>query len=160
MQVLPIPSAHVRAAAEAQAKYKEHPTEANKLAAEPEFYDALSNNCTTNIVAHVNRVQPGRVPMNVGMLLPGYADRLAYDLGLLDTQLPFEKLKRQAQIDRVASRYADEPDFSRRIRQRPAPYDAATRAASTEKVSTRPAPSAKFAEIVGSERDPALETLP
>ena len=91
---------------------------ANKLSAEPEFYDALSNNCTTNIVAHVNRVQPGRVPMNVGMLLPGYADRLAYDLGLLDTQLPFEKLKRQAQIDRVASRYADEPDFSRRIRQR------------------------------------------
>jgi hypothetical protein len=91
---------------------------ANKLAAEPEFYDALSNNCTTNIVAHVNRIQPGRVPLNVGMLLPGYADRLAYDLGLLDTQLPFEKLKRQAQIDRVASRYADEPDFSQRIRQR------------------------------------------
>ncbi len=91
---------------------------ANKLAAEPEFYDALSNNCTTNIVAHVNRVQPGRVPMNVGMLLPGYADRLAYDLGLLDTQLPFEKLKRQARIDRVAARYADEADFSQRIRQR------------------------------------------
>jgi hypothetical protein len=91
---------------------------ANKLAAEPEFYDALSNNCTTNIVAHVNRIQPGRVPLNVGMLLPGYADRLAYDLGLLDTQLPFEKLKRQARIDRVASRYADEADFSQRIRQR------------------------------------------
>lgn len=91
---------------------------ANKLAAEPEFYDALSNNCTTNIVAHVNRVQPGRVPMNVGMILPGYADRLAYDLGLLDTQMPFEKLKRQAQIDRVAARYADEPDFSQRIRRR------------------------------------------
>lgn len=91
---------------------------ANKLAAEPEFYDALSNNCTTNIVAHVNRVQPGRVPLNVGTLLPGYADRLAYDLGLLDTQLPFEKLKRQAKIDRVAARYAEEADFSQRIRQR------------------------------------------
>lgn len=91
---------------------------ANKLAAQPEFYDALSNNCTTNIVAHVNRVRPGRVPLDVGVLLPGYADRLAYDLGLLDTQLPFEKLKSQAKIDRVASRYAEDPDFSRRIRQR------------------------------------------
>jgi hypothetical protein len=91
---------------------------ANKLAAEPEFYDALSNNCTTNIVAHVNRVQPGRVPLNVGVLLPGYADRLAYDLGLLDTQLPFEKLKHQARIDRVAARHADETNFSQRIRQR------------------------------------------
>jgi hypothetical protein len=91
---------------------------ANKLAAEPEFYDALSNNCTTNIVAHVNRAQPGRVPLNVGVLLPGYADRLAYDLGLLDTQLPFEKLKKQAQIDRVATRHAEATDFSQRIRQR------------------------------------------
>jgi len=91
---------------------------ANKLAAQPEFYDALSNNCTTNIVAHINRVRPGRVPLDVGVLLPGYADRLAYDLGLLDTQLPFEKLKDQAKIDRMASRYAEDPDFSRRIRQR------------------------------------------
>ncbi len=91
---------------------------ANKLAAEPEFYDALTNNCTTNIVAHVNRVRPGRVPLNIGTLLPGYADRLAYDLGLLDAQLPFEKLKRQALISRVASRYVDAGDFSQRIRQR------------------------------------------
>ena len=91
---------------------------ANKLAAEPEFYDALSNNCTTNIVVHVNRVRPGRVPLNVGVLLPGYADRLAYDLGLLDSQMPFEKLKKQARIDRVATRHADARDFSQRIRQR------------------------------------------
>ena len=91
---------------------------ANKLAAEPEFYDALSNNCTTNIVAHVNRTQPGRVPLNIGTLLPGYADRLAYDLGLLDTRLPFEKLKKEAKIDRVASRYAEASDFSHRIRVR------------------------------------------
>jgi hypothetical protein len=90
---------------------------ANKLAAEPEFYDALSNNCTTNIVAHVNRAQPGRVPLNIGTLLPGYADRLAYDLGLLDTRLPFEKLKKEAKIDRVAARYADATDFSQRIRR-------------------------------------------
>jgi len=90
----------------------------NKLAAQPEFYDAMSNNCTTNIVAHINHVRPGRVPLDVGVLLPGYADRLAYDLGLLDTQLPFEKLKSQAKIDRVATRYAEDVDFSRRIRQR------------------------------------------
>lgn len=90
----------------------------NKLAVQPEFYDAMSNNCTTNIVAHINRVQPGRVPLDIGVLLPGYADRLAYDLGLLDTRLPFEKLKKQAKIDHVAARYGDDPDFSRRIRQR------------------------------------------
>jgi hypothetical protein len=59
----------------------------NKLATQPEFYDTFSNNCTTNIVAHINRMKPGRIPVNIGVLLPGYADRLAYDLGLLDTNV-------------------------------------------------------------------------
>ena len=90
----------------------------NKLAVEPEFYDTFSNNCTTNIVAHINRMKPGRVPLNIGVLLPGYADRLAYDLGLLDTDVSFEQTKRQAHINRVANRYVDDPDFSRKIRQR------------------------------------------
>lgn len=90
----------------------------NKLAAQPEFYDTFSNNCTTNIVGHINRMKPGRVPLNVGVLLPGYADRLAYDLGLLDTEVSFEQTKRRAHINRVANRYADDSDFSRKIRQR------------------------------------------
>lgn len=90
---------------------------ANKLAAQPEFYDTFSNNCTTNLVDHVNRLSPGRVPPNIAILLPGYADRLAYDLGLLDTRLTFEQAKRQANITRLASRHDDSPDFSRKIRQ-------------------------------------------
>jgi hypothetical protein len=93
-------------------------TRVNKLAAQPEFYHTLSNNCTTNIVSHINRLSPGRVPLDVGTLLPGYADRLAYDLGLIDTSLPFEAAKREANISRVAVRHLDEPDFSQRIRRR------------------------------------------
>ena len=30
----------------------------NELAKKPEFYDTLTNNCTTNIVRHINRIQP------------------------------------------------------------------------------------------------------
>jgi hypothetical protein len=89
----------------------------NKLAVQPEFYDTVANNCTTNIVNHINRINPGRVPLDVGVLLPGYADRLAYELGMLDTQLTFEQTKRRARITRLANRYADSPDFSRKIRQ-------------------------------------------
>ena len=91
---------------------------ANKLAVQPEFYDTFSNNCTTNIVYHINRLYPGRVPLNIGVLLPGYSDRLAYDLGLLATDESFARTKRNAQITRVANRYLDDPDFSRKIRQR------------------------------------------
>jgi hypothetical protein len=90
----------------------------NKLSVQPEFYDTFSNNCTTNIVAHINRIKPGRVPVDIGVLLPGYADRLAYDLGLLEAEVSFQYTKRRAHINRMANRYADDPDFSRKIRQR------------------------------------------
>ena len=33
----------------------------NKLSEEPEWYNTITNTCTTNIVGHVNEVYPGRV---------------------------------------------------------------------------------------------------
>ena len=53
----------------------------NKLAQKPEFYDTLTNNCTTNIRNHINHLKPDEVPYDYRVLLPGYSDRLAYDLG-------------------------------------------------------------------------------
>ena len=89
----------------------------NKLTVEPEFYDTFTNNCTTNIVAHINRMAPGKIPPNVGVLLPGFSDQLAYDLGLLDTQDTFERTKKRALINQRANRYASAEDFSERIRR-------------------------------------------
>ncbi len=37
----------------------------NELAKKPEFYDTLTNNCTSNIVDHVNRIKPNRVVADV-----------------------------------------------------------------------------------------------
>ncbi len=88
----------------------------NSLEKKPEFYDTFMNNCTTNIVAHINRVQPGRVPWNVGILLPGYSDRLAYNLGLLVDYGGYEETKRRAHINALAHRFADSPRFSQLIR--------------------------------------------
>ena len=57
---------------------------ANELRAKPEFYNTLTNTCTTNLVHHVNAIVPGRVPWRLSVFLPGYSDRLAYELGLID----------------------------------------------------------------------------
>ena len=65
----------------------------NKLADRPEFYDTLTNNCTTNIRNHINRLEPDEVPYDYRVLLPGYSDRLAYDLGLLATDRSFEETR-------------------------------------------------------------------
>lgn len=87
------------------------------LAAKPEFYNVFTNNCTTNIVRHINDVRPGKVPFSMKVLLTGHSDRLAYDLGLLDIQGSFAEARQNADISRVARQNADAPDFSDRIRR-------------------------------------------
>lgn len=89
---------------------------ANKLREEPEFYDTLRNNCTTNIVRHINAIAPNKVPHDYRVLLPGFADQLAYELGLIDTSLPYPEVKRRARVNEIAHRYKDAPDFSAKIR--------------------------------------------
>jgi hypothetical protein len=89
----------------------------NKLHKDPEYYDSLTNNCTTNLVDHVNQLRPGRVPLDWRVLLPGHSDRLAYELGLLEIQGTFEYARSQAQINPLAQAYADDPEFSKRIRR-------------------------------------------
>jgi hypothetical protein len=87
----------------------------NKLAAEPEFYNTLTNNCTTNIVRHVNTIS-NRIPFSYKVLLPAYSDQLAYDLGLIPTDRPFAEVQAAHRIDSLAQRQPVDPNFSRLIR--------------------------------------------
>jgi hypothetical protein len=90
----------------------------NELAQRPEFYDSLTNNCTTNIVRHINRIKPNRIVADPRMLLPGYADELAYDEGLLVRHGTFLETKREAYINPRSQQYAGREDFSQLIRRR------------------------------------------
>ena len=90
---------------------------ANELAEEPEFYDLLRNNCTTNIARHVNRIRPNRLLYDVGVLLPGYSDQKAYDEGLLAATGTFEELKAASLINTRARLAEAEGDFSAAIRR-------------------------------------------
>jgi hypothetical protein len=89
----------------------------NKLAKEPEFYDTLTNNCTTNIRSHVNHLQPHEVPYDYRVLLPGHSDKLAFDLGLIERHGSFEETKLHARVNYQAYLHRDDSDFSRLIRQ-------------------------------------------
>jgi hypothetical protein len=91
---------------------------ANKLAEKPEFYNTLINTCTTNIVRHVNEiVKERKVPLSHKVLFPGYSDQLAYDLGLIDTSVPFDQIRAKYKINDKAEMYANAEDFSIKIRQ-------------------------------------------
>ncbi|MFA6039335.1 MAG: DUF4105 domain-containing protein [Candidatus Peribacteraceae bacterium] len=90
---------------------------ANTLREKPEFYNTLTNTCTTNIVRHIHEFSPRRIPFSFKVLLPAYSDRLAYDLGLIDTDLTFEGARARHRINDAALLYAEHPDFSLKIRE-------------------------------------------
>ncbi len=89
----------------------------NKLSKEPEFYDTLTNNCTTNIRNHINHLKSDSVPYDYRVLLPGHSDRLAYDLGLIERHGSFEETRERARVNYQAYLYREDPDFSRKIRR-------------------------------------------
>jgi hypothetical protein len=89
----------------------------NELAKKPEFYDTLTNNCTTNIVRHIDRVRPNRVQYDVRMILPGYSDQIAFNQGLIVPYGTFEQTRQRAYINPLAERYADSENFSELIRR-------------------------------------------
>jgi len=88
----------------------------NELASRPEFYNTVSNNCTTNIARHINRIVPNRLRYDYHILLPGYSDKLAYKEGLIERHGTFEETKMRAYITPKAIMHANREDFSRRIR--------------------------------------------
>lgn len=91
---------------------------ANVLAAQPEFYNTLTNTCTTNIVDHVNLITPEPIPFSYKTVLPAYSDDLAFDLGLIDTKLPREQFRAAFRINDLALEHADSSAFSEATRSR------------------------------------------
>jgi hypothetical protein len=81
----------------------------------PRFYNTLTTNCTTMILAHAT-ANPGHVPLSWKILLSGYAPEYVYDMGRLDRSMPFEELKRRSHINPVAQAADQAADFSQRIR--------------------------------------------
>jgi hypothetical protein len=75
---------------------------ATALAERPEFYNTVTNNCTSNIVRIIDRGLPRgkRLGASWRLLFSGYADAFAYDIGRLKTRLPFAELKRRSLIAR------------------------------------------------------------
>lgn len=89
---------------------------ANQLHDRPEFYNTLTNTCTTNLVRHVNTIVPGRIRPSHHSLLPGYSPSLLYRLGLIDTRLPLDETLVRCRIDPRAVGRPDEPGFCARLR--------------------------------------------
>ena len=100
-----------------RAMFVEMLARANALATKPEFYNTLTNNCTSNVVDHVNHIVPHAVPHGIKTILPGYADEVAYSLGLIDNSISLAEARRRYRVNGQARRFATSPEFSKAIRR-------------------------------------------
>jgi hypothetical protein len=91
---------------------------ANQLHSNPEWYNAITNNCTTNIAVSAAEAQDERTRLDWRILLNGKMDEMMYEHHALFTGgLSLPALKAQAHINPAAKAAGDSPDFSRLIRQ-------------------------------------------
>lgn len=73
-----------------------------KLAAEPEFYNTLFNNCTTTIWRHANALRKDKIKWTHYLILPEYSDKIIFDEGLIDTDLSLEEARKFFNISEKA----------------------------------------------------------
>lgn len=89
----------------------------NQLRERPEFYNEITDNCTTNIRLANITAGGGKVqPWNWRILLNGKGDELLYARGFINRTLPFAELKARSLINPRAKAAGASPDFSALIR--------------------------------------------
>jgi hypothetical protein len=88
----------------------------NQLKEQPEFYNTLTTNCTTDVWSLARVLSATPVPLDWRVLLSGYFPEYAYGLGSLDARMPFADLKAQSLINDKAHAAGDDPGFAEQIR--------------------------------------------
>lgn len=91
----------------------------NSLHRQPEFYNAVTSNCTTNIRTHAVATagESFPFPWDWRILANGYLDELLYERDALAGEGTFQEIKARSVINEAASAIGDGPDFSRCIRE-------------------------------------------
>ena len=90
---------------------------ADSLSKNPEFYNTVTQNCTTSILDHVNQIRKEPIPWTKEALLPSHSDKVIYDLGLIDTKLSLEEARKYYQINELSEQFWESENYSEKIRK-------------------------------------------
>jgi Domain of unknown function (DUF4105) len=89
----------------------------NQLKDNPEWYNALTRNCTTTLDKQISSEVAKPQPWNYQLLVNGTLDELLYNRGRLVTDgLSFPELKSRAHINAAGKAAGNSPDYSALIR--------------------------------------------
>jgi hypothetical protein len=90
---------------------------AHSLEEHPEFYHLIFNNCMNNITYHLRRLGGRDVPSDLQVLLTGFSDRVAFYMGFIDTELPFQEARDAFRVDPWMQTVPLDENFSRGLRE-------------------------------------------
>jgi hypothetical protein len=100
----------------ARSVFLDYLKEVNRLKDHPEWYNAATSNCTTNIRGHT-KPYTRNARFDWRILVNGHIDEMAYERKALDQSLAFPELKARSLINERAKTANADPAFSIRIRQ-------------------------------------------
>ena len=92
---------------------------ANELAAHPEWYNILTNNCTNNLAWHASRIAPRSISSyDIRVVMSGHADQVLYAMDLLDVEGDkLVEIEEVCRVDTVGREIEIDDRFPKRIRQ-------------------------------------------
>jgi hypothetical protein len=102
--------------AEVRAVFVDTLARINELRERPEWYNALTHNCTSNLRDRTAPYARKKI-WSWKFILNGYMDELVYDRGAIDQSLPFAELKRRSLVNEKARAAGADERFSARIRE-------------------------------------------
>jgi hypothetical protein len=98
--------------------FLEYLRQLNEMHDHPRWYNALTNNCTTNIFSNKAAADgSSKASWDWRNVLNGKADEMEYERGDFAGTLPFADLKRRAYINPAARAADGDPDYSERVRE-------------------------------------------
>lgn len=94
---------------------------ADNLTKNPEFYNTITNNCTTSILNHVNELRKSlnkqKISWSIEALLPSHSDNVIYELWLIDTSMTLEQARKYYKINELSEKYNNDLNYSKLIRK-------------------------------------------
>ncbi len=88
----------------------------NRLKEKPQWYNALTANCTTDIWRHIFPYYP-KLKFDWRILASGHIDEMVYELGVVDRTLPLAELRRRSHINARSRAAGTGPEYSEVIRR-------------------------------------------
>ncbi len=100
----------------ARAVLVEYLKAATDLREHPQWYNALTDNCTTTLIGHSRRTATPEARFDWRWILNGHLHEVMHERGTIDNSIPLDQLRQRCLINDRAQGCVDDAQFSRVIR--------------------------------------------